>query len=112
MTSIIDRPALFAAMGPAFTSAFGNVDVTLVIDGVAQASAIRGILRQVREIDLLPEGGGSVEGVTHTLALDAVAAAGLQSDRDSAIINSVTYAVRSVADDGRAMVTLLLTGDI
>lgn len=112
MTSISDRPALFAAMGPAFTSVFGNVDVTLIIEGVAQATPVRGILRQIREIDLMGEGGVSIEGVTHTLSLDAVATAGLQSDRDSLIINSVTYEVRSLADDGRAMVTLLLTGDI
>lgn len=99
-------------MGPAFTSVFGNVDVTLIVDGETASASIRGILRQLREIDLMAEGGASVEGVTHTLALDAVAAANLQSDRDSVIINSVTYAVRSLADDGRAMVTLLLTGDI
>ncbi|MGJ8570431.1 MAG: head-tail joining protein [Hoeflea sp.] len=112
MTSIIDRPGLFAAMGTAFTSAFGNVDVTLTIDGVVQEAAVRGILRQVREIDLMPEGGATIEGVTHSLALDAVASAGLRSDRDRVTIGAITYAVRALADDGRAMATLLLTGDI
>lgn len=112
MTSIIERPGLFAAMGPAFTSAFGNVDVTLTIEGVEREDTVRGILRQVREIDLMPEGGASIEGVTHTLALDAVASAGLRSGRDSVTISAVTYAVRGLTDDGRAMATLMLTGDI
>lgn len=112
MTSIIDRPGLFAAMAPAFTSAFGNVDVTLTIDGEVQAATVRGILRQVRGTDLMPEGGAVIEGVTHSLSLDAVASAGLRSDRDSIAIGGTSYAVRGLTDDGRAMVTLLLTGEI
>lgn len=111
MTSITARPPLFASLGPAFTAAFGNADVTLTIDGVAQ-TAVRGILRQVREIDLATEGLAQIEGVTHQLNLDAAASAAVESDRDTAEIGGVTYAIRAVADDGRAMLTLLLQGDI
>ena len=112
MSGIINRPGLFAAMGPAFTSAFGNVDVTLTIDDEVQPNTARGILRQSREIDLMPESFTSVEGMTHTLSLSASDADGLQQDRDSVTIEAVTYAVRAVADDGRAMVIVALTGDI
>lgn len=112
MTSITARPALFAPMAEAFTGVFGNVDVTLVIDGVTAASPVRGILRQVREIDLVTESGVSVEGVTHRLDLSASDAAGLESDRDSVVIGGETYEIRALTDDGRAMINLFLRGDV
>lgn len=111
MTSI-NRPGLFAQMGPVFTAALGNVDVTLVVDGVQASAPVRGILRQMRSMDMLPEDTAMIEGVTHTLSMTAAAAGALESDRDDVIIGGVTYQVRALTDDGRAMVTLYLTGDI
>lgn len=113
MTGITYRPAIFADLGASFVDNFGNVDVVPVIDG-QQKTAVRGILRQFREADLADPFGQSVEGVTHKLSLDASASSldGMQSDRDSVIINEVAYAIRSFEDDGRAMLRLLLTGEI
>lgn len=111
MTAIIGRPSAFSAMGGAFTGAFGNVDVTPIVDGEDQAT-VRGILRQVRETDLMEETGHAVEGVTHRLSLAAEDAATLVSGTDRMRIGGVTYDIRSVADDGRAMTKFLLSGDI
>ena len=107
----INRPAVFSGMAGAFTTTLGNVDVTPVVDGVDQA-AVRGILRQRREIDLVEEAGAMVEGVTHVLSLAADAAELLVTDRDSVRIEATTYLVRSRSDDGRAMARLFLKGDI
>lgn len=94
-----------------FTSAFGNVDVTPVVDGVEQ-TPVRGILRQAREMDLMDEVGPAIEGVTHRLSIAAEAAAGLKTGRDSVLIVGTSYDIRARSDDGRAMARLYLKGDI
>ena len=111
MSGAIHRPALFGALGDDFSDAFGNVDVTPVVGGVGR-SVVRGILRQVREMDLIDDRGVAVEGVTHSLALAAAAAGALVSGRDSVVIDAVSYPVRGKRDDGRAMITLFLKGDV
>ena len=98
-------------MSGAFTAALGNVDVIPIVDGVDQAT-VRGILRQVREIDLVEEAAQAVEGVTHKLSISAEAADELKTGRDSVRIGGTEYAVRARGEDGRAMARLYLTGDI
>lgn len=111
MSGIIHRPTLFGALGDDFSDTFGNVDVTPVVGGVGQ-SVVRGILRQVREMDLIDDRGVAVEGVTHSLALAAAAGEMLVSGRDSVVIDGVIYPVRTKLDDGRAMIKLYLKGDV
>jgi hypothetical protein len=106
------RPALFSPLGDAFAQAFGNVDCLFTINGVAQASTVRGILRQTRAVDLGQDEGQAVEGTRHTLKVAASSVPGLTSDRDSVAIGGITYPVGNIEDDGRSMLRIVLDGDI
>lgn len=113
MTAIQARPGLFSGLAADFLGDLANVDVTFTIDGNLQPGSARGILRQARETDLADQGYGvAIEGITHRLSLAASDAEALQSGRDRVTIAGTTYTVRAIADDGRAMVKLLLGGDV
>lgn len=112
MTGITDRPALFAALGGQFSDAFGNVQVTFVVDGTA-GEPVSGVFRQVRDMDLLAESGMAMEGVTHKLSVAAShLPVGFDADRDTILINDrpSPYAISMMADDGRAMTKFYLRG--
>ena len=106
------HPPLFAGVGAAFTATFGNVDCLFTIDGVQRTKPVRGILRQKRAIDLGEDEGQGVEGTVHTLKVNATDVPGLVSERDSVVIDGTTYEVGNVEDDGRAMLRIVLSGDI
>lgn len=111
------RPALFAALGPDFVGAFGNATCIFTIDGVA-GQPVRAIVRQERELGLGEDSGQSVEGTRHRMSIPPASCPGLASERDSVAItadgevSSVTFGIGNIMDDGRAMLTIVLDGDI
>jgi hypothetical protein len=105
------RPAAFAGMADAFTSALGNVDAVFTIDGIP-GQPVRAILRQRRDIDMVEDAGQSVEGTVHTLAVDALLVAGITSNRDTVTIDGVVFGIGNRIDDGRAMMRFVLDGNI
>ncbi|TCT34704.1 head-tail joining protein [Martelella mediterranea] len=109
----INRPAVFAGMGPAFAAALGNVDCRFTIDGVLQPETSRGILRQKRELEFADEyGRQDVEAVTHVLSVPATGLEKLESERDQVEIDDASFDIRNITDDGRAMLKIWLRGDI
>jgi hypothetical protein len=106
----VPRPAAFAGMAGAFTRAFANVDAVFTIAGVP-GDPVRAILRQERVADLADDGVG-VEGLVHTLAVDADKVPGIASQRDSVTIAGETFGIGNRLDDGRAMARFILDGEI
>jgi hypothetical protein len=111
------RPAIFAELGPRFAEAFGNASCVFTIAGVAGAP-VRGIVRQERVADLGGEGGQRVEGTRHRLSVPPSFCPGLTSDRDSVSVTADgettarAFGVGNIEDDGRAMLVVVLDGDI
>lgn len=116
------RPSIFEEMGSQFADAFGNCDCIFTINGAAVAP-VRGILRLWRDVEQSEEGGQSVEGTTHSLAVAASSVPGLVSQRDSVVIFMTDdvgvrldagrpFEIRNHADDARAMLRIYLAGDI
>lgn len=107
------RPAVFASMGEAFVSSLGNVDVALSRNGQPLdkvATSLRGILRAVREADLLELEGVSAEGVRFTLSLQAVTCEPVRNGDQVEILQSDDgrnigdlFVILSHVDDGRSM---------
>ncbi|MFK4824843.1 hypothetical protein ACI0FM_08650 [Paenochrobactrum sp. BZR 588] len=107
------RPAVFAGMGEAFVSSLGNVDVSLSRKGEPLESvskSLRGILRAVREADLLELEGVSAEGVRFTLSLHAVTCEPVRNGDQVEILTSDDgrnigdrFIILSHVDDGRSM---------
>lgn len=107
------RPAVFASMGGAFVSSLGNVDVALSRNGQPLdkvATSLRGILRAIREADLLELEGVSAEGVRFTLSLQAVTCEPVRNGDQVEILNSDDgrnigdlFVILSQVDDGRSM---------
>lgn len=107
------RPAVFAGMGEAFVSSLGNVDVALSRKGVPLdkvATSLRGILRAVREADLLELEGVSAEGVRFTLSLQATSCEPVRNGDLVEILISDDgrnigdeFIILSHVDDGRSM---------
>ncbi len=106
------RPSLFAGMGAEFSDTFGNVDAVFTINGVVSPKVVRGIFRVWRGVDLVDEADQAVEGTTHVLSIAATDVPGLESQRDTVVIDGVAYPIINVSDDARAMLKLSLSGDI
>lgn len=115
------RPAVFAGMGEAFVASLGNVDVALSRKGQLLenvAGSLRGILRAVREADLLELEGVSTEGVRFTLSLQAVACEPVRNGDQVEILQSDDgrnigdrFVILSHVDDGRSMKRFYLGSD-
>lgn len=108
---MIDRPERFARMGAAFGRAFGNADGIFTIAG-ATGGPVRIVARKIRETNLAEESDQGVEGVIDSVSVAADAVPGLTSQRDTVEIGGVSYPIRNIADDGRAMLKLLLQGNL
>jgi len=111
------RPALFTELGSRFVTAFGNATCVFTIGGVAGAP-VRAIVRQERVADLGGDGGQRVEGTRHRLSVPPSSCPGLTSDRDSVSVTAdgetvaSFFGIGNIEDDGRAMLTIVLDGDI
>ena len=108
---MIPRPAPFAGMAGAITRALGNADAVFTIGGVA-LDPVRVLFRRERVVDLAEDAGFGVEGMVHTLAVDATAVPGITSGRDTVTIAGSTYGIGNRLDDGRAMMRFILDGDV
>lgn len=116
------RPAIFEAMGEHFTAAFSNAEAEFTIAGTRRP-AVRCILRQWRDADLVEAEGQAVEGTSHLLSVSSGAVAGLVSQRDRVDLypldalgartgDVIACAIRNHADDGRAMTKIWLEGNL
>ena len=105
------RPTRFAKMGSAFSRAFGNATAVFMVDGVV-TSPVTLILRNGRSLDLADQNDQDIEARTYSLAVAASDVPGLTSQRDTMVFDGVTYAIRNIEDDARAMLRIYVTGDI
>ena len=112
----MSRPAIFADMPDAFTSGLGNVEALVTVKGGTVSLA--GILRKVREADLLDIEGMGLEGVSYSFAASGTALDGVRQSDTITIIRSddaqdigKVFVVAGHVDDGRAMKRLLLHED-
>lgn len=105
------RPPLFADMGDAFATAFGNAEAIFTIDGV-NTPPTRIILRVGVGTNEVEEHGQGVEAVNYSLCVPASSVPGLTSQRDSMIYNGTTYPIINHIDDAHAMLRLFVEGDL
>ncbi|UCA44312.1 hypothetical protein [Pseudochrobactrum sp. XF203] len=112
----MSRPAIFSDMADAFVSSLGNVEASVTIKG--SPVLLTGILRKVRETDLLDIEGMGLEGVSYSFAASGTALDGVRQSDTITIIRSDdaqdigrVFVVAGHVDDGRAMKRLLLHED-
>ncbi|WP_075655060.1 hypothetical protein [Pseudochrobactrum sp. B5] len=112
----MSRPAIFSDMADAFVSGLGNVEASVTIKG--SPVLFTGILRKVRETDLLDIEGMGLEGVSYSFAASGTALDGVRQSDTITIIRSDdaqdigrVFVVAGHVDDGRAMKRLLLHED-
>lgn len=109
----MSRPAVFANMANAFVSGLGNVEALITIgDSVV---TLCGILRKVRESDLIDIEGMGLEGVSYSFAGSGTVLDGVRQKDTITILHSddgqdtgKVFIVAGHVDDGRAMKRLLL----
>ncbi|TPL30178.1 hypothetical protein [Mesorhizobium sp. B2-4-7] len=107
------RPSLFAGMGEAFVSAFGGDHEALVTIAAGDVRRVPCIFREFRSGGFAEEQGASVEGVTHTLAIDAEADPGVEQEMPILVVPvglsaGEAFIAAGVHRDGRAMTRVLL----
>ncbi|MDM8344180.1 hypothetical protein P8H26_02105 [Pseudochrobactrum sp. sp1633] len=112
----MSRPAIFSDMADAFVSGLGNVEASVTIKG--SPVPLTGILRKVRETDLLDIEGMGLEGVSYSFAASGTPFDGVRQSDTITIIRSddaqdigKVFLVAGHIDDGRAMKRLLLHED-
>lgn len=112
----MSRPAIFSEMADAFVSGLGNVEARITIGD--STVALRGILRKVREGDLLDVEGMGLEGISYSFAASGTALDGVRQKDTITILSSddgqetgKVFVVAGHVDDGRAMKRLLLHED-
>lgn len=112
----MSRPAIFADMADAFVSGLGNVEAVITIGG--SAVSLRGILRKVREGDLLDVEGMGLEGISYSFTASGTQLDGVRQKDTITILSSddgqdtgKVFIIAGHVDDGRAMKRLLLHED-
>lgn len=112
----MSRPAVFSDMDEAFVSGLGNVEALITV-GDSKVT-LRGILRKVREGDLLDIESMGLEGISYSFAASGVVLDGVRQNDTITIISSddgqdigKIFDIAGVVDDGRAMKRLLLHKD-
>lgn len=112
----MSRPAIFADMGDAFVSGLGNVTAQVTVKG--DVVELTGILRKVREADLLDIESMGLEGVSYSFSASGLVLEGVRQNDTITIISSddgqdigKIFGIAGVVDDGRAMKRLLLHKD-
>jgi hypothetical protein len=108
------RPSLFAGMGSAFVSAFGGDHEALITVGVGDVRRVPCIFREYRSGGFAEEQGASVEGVTHTLAIEAEDDPGVEQEMAITVVlaglfTGDAFVAAGVTRDGRAMTRVLLS---
>ncbi len=112
----MSRPAIFADMADAFVSGLGNVTAQVTVKG--EVVELTGILRKVREADLLDVEGMGLEGVSYSFSASGTVLDGVRQSDTVTITHSddaqdigKIFVVAGHVDDGRAMKRLLLHED-
>lgn len=112
----MSRPAVFSDMADAFVSGLSNVEARITIGD--STVNLHGILRKVREGDLLDIEGMGLEGISYSFAASGVLLDGVRQKDTITILSSddgqetgKVFIIAGHVDDGRAMKRLLLHED-